>query len=353
MRKNTREIRIGNVKIGGENPILIQSMCNTKTQDAAATIAQILRLEEAGCEIVRVTVPDIAAAEAIKEIKKHIHIPLVADIHFDYRLALAAIDNGIDKIRINPGNIGSKEKVEAVVNACKNKGIPIRIGVNGGSLEKDILHKHHDKATPEALVESAMRHVAILEELNFHDIIISVKASNVMTMIEAYELLSTKVDYPLHLGVTEAGTIKSGTIKSCLGIGNLLYQGIGDTVRVSLTADPVEEVKLAWAILKNLGLRKRGVEFTSCPGCGRTEIALEKIATEIESYCENINTPLHVAIMGCVVNGPGEAASADIGLIGGKGKVAVYEKGKLIETCDEENAINSIKKLIDNYVKKM
>ena len=351
MKKATKTVQVGNLKIGGDNPIRIQSMCNTKTQDITATIEQILKLEEAGCEVIRITIPDMEAAEAVKEIKKQIHIPLVADIHFDHKLALKAIENGIDKVRINPGNIGSQEKIEAVVNACKEKNIPIRIGVNGGSLETDILHKHNDQATPEALVESAMRHIKILEDLDFYNTIISVKASDVITTIGAYRLLSKKVDYPLHLGVTEAGTIKSGTIKSCLGLGVLLEQGIGDTVRVSLTADPVEEIKLAWSILKNLELRERGPQFTSCPGCGRTEIDLQTIALEIEEYCDQFDTKFTIAVMGCVVNGPGEAAHADIGLIGGPSGVAIYAQGKFLESIPEQECIERIKKLIDERVK--
>ncbi|MBT4936534.1 flavodoxin-dependent (E)-4-hydroxy-3-methylbut-2-enyl-diphosphate synthase [Candidatus Peregrinibacteria bacterium] len=352
MKKLKKEIRIGNIVIGGENSALVQSMCNTDTRDISSTVKQILELEAAGCEIIRVTVPDMKAAEALSEIKRQIHIPLVADIHFDYRLALKSIEQGVDKIRINPGNIGKKENIEKVVNACKEKNIPIRIGVNGGSLEKDILHKYHDKAPPEALVESALRHVKILEDLEFYNIVISVKASNVLTTLGAYRLLHKKIDYPLHLGVTEAGTLKSGTVKSCLGLGTLLEAGIGDTLRVSLTADPVEEVKLAWSILKNLGLRERGIEFTSCPGCGRTEINLQKIAMEVEEYAEQFDEKLHIAIMGCVVNGPGEAAHADIGLIGAKGRVAIYEKGKFLLQESEENAVSVIKKLIDKSVKK-
>lgn len=350
--KSIREVKIGNIILGKNHPIRIQSMCNTKTQDIKSTVKQILELEQAGCEIIRVTVPDMEAAEAIKEIKKRIHIPLVADIHFDYKLALKAIENGIDKIRINPGNIGSREKIEAVVQACKEKNIPIRIGVNGGSLEKDILHKHNDKATPEALVESALRHIQILEELDFFNIVISVKASDVLTTIGAYRLLREKVNHPLHLGVTEAGTIKSGTVKSCLGLGILLESGIGETIRVSLTADPIEEVKLAWSILKNLGLRERGPRFTSCPGCGRTEIELQKIAMEIEAFCEDFKENFSVAIMGCVVNGPGEASHADIGLIGGKAGVGIYVKGKFLETIPEEKAIERIKNIIETEFKK-
>ena len=333
------------------SPILIQSMCNTDTRDVPATVKQILELEAAGCEIIRVTVPDTKAAEKLSEIKKQIHIPLVADIHFDYRLALISIEQGVDKIRINPGNIGKKENIEKVVNACKKKNIPIRIGVNGGSLEKDILHKYNDTAPPEALVESALRHIKILEDLDFYNIVLSVKASDVLTTIGAYRLLASKVNYPLHLGVTEAGTIKSGTVKSCIGLGVLLEEGIGNTIRVSLTADPVEEVKLAWSILKNLGLRERGIQFTSCPGCGRTEIDLQKIAMEVEEYAEQFDKKLHIAIMGCVVNGPGEAAHADIGLIGAKGSVAIYEKGKFLMQESQEKAVSIIKKLIDKNVK--
>lgn len=351
MKNLIKEISIGNRTIGGNHPILVQSMCNTDTRDVKATVKQIHELEKAGCEIVRVTVPDKEAAQGLSEIKKAIHIPLVADIHFDYRLALMAVEQGIDKIRINPGNIGKKENIQKVVEACSQKNIPIRIGVNGGSLETDILHKYQDKATPEALVESALRHIKILEDLQFYNIIISVKASDVMTTIESYRLLSKKVNYPLHLGVTEAGTLKGGTIKSCLGLGILLEEGLGSTIRVSLTADPVHEVQLAWKILKNLEIRERGIQFTSCPGCGRTEIDLQTIANEVEEYTEQFDKKIHIAIMGCVVNGPGEAAHADIGLIGTKNKVAIYEKGKFLLQEDQSKAVDIIKKLIDKKVK--
>ena len=348
-----KTISIGDTKIGGKHPILIQSMCNTDTRDVKSTVQQILQLEKAGCEIIRVAVPDMKAALALSEIKKQIHIPLVADIHFDYKLAIEAIKQGVDKIRLNPGNIGNKEHIKAVVEACKKKNIPIRIGVNGGSLEKDILHKYNDKATPDALVESALRHVKILENLDFYNIIISVKASDVLTSIQAYKLLNQKTDYPLHLGITEAGTLKGGTIKSAMGLGVLLYEGIGSTIRISLTADPLEEVRAAWAILKNLELRTRGIAFTSCPGCGRTEIQLQKIANELEDYCQDLEKIIHIAVMGCVVNGPGEATSADIGIIGGKGQTAIYQEGKLIHTCPEEEVISFTKKLIDKFVKKL
>ncbi len=350
-RKLTRVVKIGDKKIGGNNPILIQSMCNTDTRNIKATVKQIHELEKNGCEIIRVAVPDMEAAKCLREIKNQINIPLVSDIHFDYKLALEAIEQGVDKVRINPGNIGSNEKIQKVVDACKKNNIPIRIGVNGGSLEKDILAKYGDKAVPEALVESAMRHVKILENLNFANIIISVKASDVNTTIEAYQLLSKKIDYPLHLGVTEAGTLYSGTIKSCLGVGVLLNEGIGDTIRLSLTANPVDEVKLAWEILKNLDLRERGVKFTSCPGCGRTQIQLQKIANEVEKYCSKFDKTIHVAIMGCIVNGPGEALKADIGIIGGNKNVAIYKKGELIDTMPDNDCLDFIKKLIDIYVK--
>ncbi len=340
-RKKTRVINIGGVKIGGDNPIAIQSMCNTDTRDAIATINQINELEKNGCEIIRVAVPDMTAAQAIKDIKKNINIPLVADIHFDYKLALEAIENGVDKLRINPGNIGGEDKVRAVAEACKNKGIPIRIGVNSGSLEKDILEKY-GRVTPEGLVESALRHVEILERNNFSDIAISIKASDVQFTAKAYSILSEKVDYPLHLGITESGTIHSGTIKSSVGIGLILGMGIGDTIRVSLTGSPVEEVRVAKGILKALGLRKFGVEFVSCPTCGRTEIDLISIANEVEKRCSNIDKNIKVAVMGCVVNGPGEAREADIGIAGGKGVGLIFKKGEIIKKVNESELVNEL-----------
>ena len=345
-RKQTKEITIGNVKIGGNNPIAIQSMCNTDTRNAKATIEQIKKLEEEGCEIVRVAVPDIEASEAIKEIKKGIKIPLVADIHFDYRLALKAMENGIDKIRINPGNIGNEERIKAVITLAKERNIPLRIGVNSGSLEKDILEKY-GKVTPKGLVESALRHVKIVEKYDYNNIVVSIKASSVPFSMETYSILSNEIDYPLHLGITEAGTVWSGAIKSAVGIGSILSMGIGDTIRVSLTGDPVEEVKTAKEILKSLGLRKFGIEFVSCPTCGRTEVDLISIANKVEQECKKINKNLKVAVMGCAVNGPGEAKGADIGIAGGKGYGLIFKKGEIIKKVPENELIPELLKLIN------
>lgn len=345
-RKKTRVVKIGNVSVGGDNPIAIQSMCNTKTADVNATVKQIIDLEKEGCEIIRVAVPDMAAAEALGEIKRRIHIPLVADIHFDYRLALKAIEMGIDKLRINPGNIGGEDRVKAVVEAAKAKNIPIRIGVNSGSLEKDILEKYGE-VTPEGLVESAMRHVKILEKLDFYDIVISIKASNVPFSLRTYSLLSEEVDYPIHLGITESGTEWSGTIKSAVGIGAILAMGIGDTIRVSLTGDPIEEVRVAKAILKDLGLRKFGVEFVSCPTCGRTCIDLIGLANKVEKLCSNINKDIKVAVMGCAVNGPGEAREADIGIAGGKGYGLIFKKGEIVKKLPESELLNALMEEIE------
>ena len=345
-RKQTKEITIGNVKIGGNNPIAIQSMCNTDTRNAKATIEQIKKLEEEGCEIVRVAVPDIEASEAIKEIKKGIKIPLVADIHFDYRLALKAMENGIDKIRINPGNIGNEERIKAVITMAKERNIPLRIGVNSGSLEKDILEKY-GKVTPKGLVESALRHVKIVEKYDYNNIVVSIKASSVPFSMETYSILSNEIDYPLHLGITEAGTVWSGAIKSAVGIGSILSMGIGDTIRVSLTGDPVEEVKTAKEILKSLGLRKFGIEFVSCPTCGRTEVDLISIANKVEQECKKINQNLKVAVMGCAVNGLGEAKGADIGIAGGKGYGLIFKKGEIIKKVPENELIPELLKLIN------
>ncbi len=345
-RKKTRVVKIGDVLIGGDNPVAIQSMCNTKTSDVEATVKQILALENEGCEIIRVAVPDMAAAEAISEIKKQIHIPLVADIHFDYRLALKAIENGVDKLRINPGNIGGEDRVKAVVEAAKAKNIPIRIGVNSGSLEKDILEKY-GKVTPEGLVESAMRHVRILEKLDFRDIVISIKASSVPFSLKTYSLLSEEVDYPLHVGITESGTEWSGTIKSAAGIGAILAMGIGDTIRVSLTGDPLEEVRVAKAILKDMGLRKFGVEFVSCPTCGRTCIDLIGLAKRVEEKCRNINKDIKVAVMGCAVNGPGEAREADIGIAGGNGYGLIFKKGEILKKLPENELLDALMEEIE------
>lgn len=349
-RRKTREVKIGKIKIGGSNPIAVQSMCNTDTRNVKATVKQIYELEEVGCEIIRVAVPDMEAAEALGRIKKQIHIPLVADIHFDYRLALEAIKQGVDKVRINPGNIGSREKTEAVVKAVKKRKIPIRIGINVGSLEKDILAKYKGKATPEGMVESAARHIKILENLDFGDIVISLKASDVPRTIEAYQLFSKKYDYPLHLGITEAGTIWSGSIKSAVGIGSLLTQGIGDTIRVSLTGSVNEEVRVGFEILKSLGLREYGPILISCPTCGRTEIDLVSLAKRVEKAIAKIKKPLKVAVMGCVVNGPGEAREADIGVAGGKGRGVIFVKGKIIKTVPEKEILPTLLEEIDKIV---
>lgn len=342
LREETRSVQVGNLTIGGNNHVVIQSMCNTKTKNVEATIKQINALEQAGCELVRVAVFDKEDAYAIKEIKKGIHIPLVADIHFDYKLALIAIESGIDKVRINPGNIGSAEKVKAVVDACKEKHIPIRIGVNGGSLEKEILEKYGEP-TPEGMVESAMKHVKILEDLDFHDIVISLKSSNTMLTIKAYELASKTFPYPLHVGVTEAGTALGGTIKSSLGIGTLLYEGIGNTIRVSLSDDPVEEIKVAKTLLKELGLLKGVPTLVSCPTCGRIQYDLIPIAKEMEDFLKDIHLDITVAIMGCAVNGPGEARHADIGIAGGVGEGLLIKHGEIVKRVKQEDMVQTLK----------
>lgn len=347
MRK-TREIKIGNLYIGGENPIIIQSMTNTPTEDVERTVAQIKELEKAGCELVRVTVNTEKAAEAIKEIKKQINIPLVADIHFDYKLALKAMENGIDKLRINPGNIGDDEKVRLVVEKAKELNIPIRIGVNSGSVEKKILEKY-GRVTAEGMVESAMYHVNLLEKYGFNNIIISLKASNVKMMVDAYRKISDLVDYPLHLGVTEAGTEFQGTVKSAIGIGSLLVDGIGNTIRVSLTENPVEEIKVAKEILKVLGLRE-GVEIVSCPTCGRTQIDLIGLAKKVEKEFGNIEKNIKIAVMGCVVNGPGEAKEADIGVAGGKGEGLLFKKGEVVKKVKEEEIIPELRKMLEEIL---
>ena len=345
-RRKTREINIGGVKIGGDNPIAIQSMCNTDTRDVKATVDQIKRLEKAGCEIIRVAVPDMEAAECIRDIKKRIDIPLVADIHFDYRLALRCMENGIDKIRINPGNIGSADRVKQVADMAKRNGIPIRIGVNSGSLEKNLVEKYGG-VTPQGLVESALGHIKLLEENDFYDIAVSIKASNVPFSVEVYELLSDTVDYPLHVGITEAGTVWGGTVKSAVGIGAILSRGIGDTIRVSLTGDPVEEIYAAKEILKSLELRKFGVEFISCPTCGRTSIDLIKIANEVEERVRNIDKNIKVAVMGCAVNGPGEAREADIGIAGGHGEGLIFKKGQILRKVPEDRLVEELLKEIE------
>ncbi len=341
-----REVNIGGVKIGGNNPIAVQSMTNTDTCDVKATTEQILRLEEAGCEIIRCAVPDMEAAEAIGAIRKNIHIPLVVDIHFDYRLALECMKNGADKVRINPGNIGSRERVKEVVDMAKSRGIPIRIGVNGGSLEKDILKKY-TRVTADALVESAMRHVEILDELNFSDIVVSIKGSNVKTMIDAYRKFDKLTDIPMHIGVTEAGTLRRGIIKSAVGIGALLADGIGSTLRVSLTADPVEEIYAANDILRALDMKKDSIQIVSCPTCGRTQIDLISIANEVDKRISGINKNIKVAVMGCAVNGPGEARDADIGIAGGRGEGLIFAKGEILRKVPEDKIVDELIKEIE------
>ncbi|APC40920.1 flavodoxin-dependent (E)-4-hydroxy-3-methylbut-2-enyl-diphosphate synthase [Clostridium estertheticum] len=345
--RKTKKIKIGNLYIGGDSKIAVQSMTNTDTRDVEATIKQILELEEVGCDIVRCAVPDMVAAEAIKDIMKGIHIPLVADIHFDYRLALKVIENGVSKLRINPGNIGNIDRIKLVADAAKAKGIPIRIGVNSGSLEKNILKKY-GHVCAQALVESALKHVEILESLNFYDIVISIKSSDVVMMIDCYKLLSAKVDYPLHLGVTEAGTTWRGTIKSSVGIGALLALGIGDTIRVSLTGNVVDEVKVGIEILKSLGYIDDGIKFISCPTCGRTQINLIKIANEVEKRLEFCNKNIKIAVMGCIVNGPGEAREADIGIAGGDGVGLIFKKGEIIKTVKEEDLVEELIREVNN-----
>lgn len=350
MRRQTRQINIGKVKVGGGAPITVQTMTKTDTRDITATVAEIKRIEKAGGDIVRLAVPDMEAAKALGEIRKQVNMPIVSDIHFDYRLALEAIRQGVDGMRINPGNIGSKVRIKAVVDAVKERGIPIRIGVNSGSLEKDILKKH-GSPTPEALAESTFRHIHILEDLDFRDIKISVKSTNVMTMIESYRILAERCDYPLHLGVTEAGTVKMGTIKSAVGIGTLLAEGIGDTIRVSLTDDPVEEIYVGIDILKSLGIRRNGIEIISCPGCGRLEIDLMKLVSDVEERLNGITLPrpIKVAILGCVVNGPGEASEADIGIAGGRGKGMLYKDGKLVRSFKEEQIVDELVLEIEKF----
>ncbi len=351
-RDHTKEIRIGNRVIGGGNPILIQSMTNTKTEDVKATVEQILRLEKAGCEIVRCTVPTMEAALAIKEIKKQIHIPLVADIHFDYKMAIAAIENGADKIRINPGNIGSRERVQAVVDKAKEYGIPIRIGVNSGSVEKDILAKY-GKVTAEGIVESALNKVHLIEEMGYDNLVISIKSSDVMMCVKAHELIAGKTPYPIHVGITEAGTVYSGNIKSAIGLGMILGSvGVGDTIRVSLTGDPVNEIASAKLILRTLGLRKGGVEVVSCPTCGRTNIDLISLANQVENMVAEFDyLDLKVAVMGCVVNGPGEAKEADIGIAGGKGEGLLIKKGEIIRKVPEQELLSTLREELRNWKK--
>lgn len=347
-RMNTREVSIGNVRIGGKNPIAIQSMTNTRTEDVKATVKQIQRLSEAGCEIVRCTVPTPEAALALKEIKRQVSIPVVADIHFDYKLAIAAIENGADKIRINPGNIGSAERVKAVVDAAKERNIPIRIGVNSGSLEKHILEQF-DGVTAEGLVMSALDHVKRIEDLGYDNLVISIKSSDVLMCVKAHEIISSKTDHPLHVGITESGTLFSGNIKSSVGLGLILYQGIGDTIRVSLTGDPVEEIKTAKLILKTLGLRSGGIEVVSCPTCGRTQIPLIDLANQVESLVANYPLNLKVAVMGCVVNGPGEAKEADLGIAGGVHEGLLMKKGQIIKKVPEDQLLTALKYELDHW----
>lgn len=347
-RDNTRVVQIGNRKIGGGNPILIQSMTNTRTEDVEATVAQILELERAGCEIIRCTVPTSEAAQAIRQIKKKIHIPLVADIHFDYKMAIEAMENGADKIRINPGNIGSAEKVKAVVDVAKERNIPIRIGVNSGSLEKNLVEKYGG-VTAEGIVESALDKVHQVEELGYDNLVISIKSSDVMMCVRAHELLADKTVYPLHVGITESGTVQSGNIKSSIGLGIILNQGIGDTIRVSLTGNPVEEIKSARLILRTLGLRKGGIEVISCPTCGRTQIDLIGLATKVEKLVEDYPIDIKVAVMGCAVNGPGEAKEADLGVAGGIGEGLLIKKGEIIRKVPESGLLAALKEELDNW----
>lgn len=345
-RRKTRQLLVGKVLVGGDAHISVQSMTNTHTDDAEATLAQIRELAAAGCDIIRCAVPDMAAAEGLKRICRESPIPVIADIHFDYKLALAAIEAGVDALRLNPGNIGGREKVEAVVNAARARQIPIRIGVNAGSLPKDLLEKY-GHPTAEALVEAAWRHIHILEEMDYRNIKISLKCHDVPMTLEAYRLMASQCDYPLHVGITEAGTVNSGIIKSAVGIGTLLAEGIGDTIRVSLTGDPVNEVKVAYQILKSLGLREYGVNFVSCPTCGRTRINLEKLALEVEKRLEGLQVPLTVACMGCVVNGPGEAREADVGIAGGIGEGLVFRKGQVLRKVPEDQLVDELFKEID------
>ena len=341
-REKTKVIKIGNKVIGGGNPIMIQSMTNTKTEDVAATVNQILRLQDAGCDIIRCTVPNIDAARAIAEIKKEISIPLVADIHFDYRMAIAAMENGADKIRINPGNIGSKERVAEVVRVARERNIPIRVGVNSGSLEKELVEKYHG-VTAEGIVESALDKVRMIEDMDYDNLVISIKSSDVLMSVKAHELLAGKTPYPLHVGITESGTVTSGNIKSSIGLGIILHEGIGDTIRVSLTGDPVEEIKSAKLILRTLGLRKGGIEVVSCPTCGRTNIDLIGLAAQVENLVQNYDLDIKVAVMGCAVNGPGEAKEADIGIAGGVGEGLLIKKGEIVRKVPENELLAILK----------
>ena len=350
LRMQTKEVKIGSVTIGGAHPVAIQSMTNTKTEDVAATVEQILRLEAAGCEIVRCTVPTMEAATALKEIKKQIHIPLVADIHFDYKMAIAAIENGADKIRINPGNIGSEERVRAVVEKAKEYGVPIRIGVNSGSLEKPLLEKYGG-VTAEGIVESALDKVHMIESMGYDNLVVSIKSSDVLMCVKAHELIAKQCPYPLHVGITESGTIYSGNIKSSVGLGIILHEGIGNTIRVSLTGDPVEEIRSAKLILKTLGLRKGGIEVVSCPTCGRTQIDLIGLANEVEKMVQEFPLDIKVAVMGCVVNGPGEAKEADLGIAGGIGEGLLIKKGEIVRKVKEEELLETLRQELINWEK--
>ena len=348
MREHSKVIQIGDRVIGGGNPVLIQSMTNTPTENVEATVAQILRLEQAGCEIIRCTVPTLEAAEALTEIKKQIHIPLVADIHFDYRMAIAAMEHGADKIRINPGNIGSAERVKAVVDVAKERNIPIRIGVNSGSLEKHLVEKYHG-VTAEGIVESALDKVRIVEDLGYDNLVVSIKSSDVLMCVKAHEILAKEINYPLHVGITESGTVWSGNIKSSVGLGMILGQGIGDTIRVSLTGDPVEEIKTAKLVLRTLGLRKGGIEVVSCPTCGRTKINLIELANQVETLVAGYPLDIKVAVMGCVVNGPGEAKEADIGIAGGIGEGLLIKKGEVVRKVPEAELLSTLKYELDHW----
>ena len=350
-RKITKEVHIGNVVIGGGSPIKIQSMTNTKTEDVKATVAQIKKLEAAGCDIIRCAVPTMEAAQALKEIKKEISIPLVADIHFDYKLAIAAMENGADKIRINPGNIGSKERVKAVVTVAKERNIPIRVGVNSGSLEKELIEKYHG-VTAEGIVESALDKVKWIEDMGYDNLVISIKSSDVLMCVKAHELISKQTDHPLHVGITESGTLISGNIKSSIGLGLILNQGIGDTIRVSLTGDPLEEIKSAKIILRTLGLRKGGIEVVSCPTCGRTKIDLISLANQVENMVADIPLDLKVAVMGCVVNGPGEAKEADIGIAGGVGEGLIIKHGEIYKKVPESELLGALREELLNWKEK-
>lgn len=347
-REQTKVITIGDRKIGGGNPILIQSMTNTPTEDVEATVSQILRLEKAGCEIIRCTVPTKEAAKALSEIKKQIHIPLVADIHFDYRMAIAAMENGADKIRINPGNIGSLDRIKAVTDTARDRNIPIRVGVNSGSLEKELVEKYHG-VTAEGIVESALDKVRLIEDLGYDNLVISIKSSDVLMCAKAHRLIADKTDYPLHVGITEAGTLFSGNIKSSVGLGIILSQGIGDTIRVSLTGDPVEEIKSAKLILKTLGLRKGGIEVVSCPTCGRTKIDMISLANQVETMAAEFPLDIKVAVMGCVVNGPGEAKEADIGIAGGIGEGLLIKHGEIVKKLPEEQLLSALRRELENW----